>query len=305
MKYLNVSTSVQVKAFSLFHRNLNLLLIAPTGSGKTEAVLFPVFSTILSNRDIFPKNKYIYCIYITPLRALNRDILLRMEKIAEKLDIKVDVRHGNTLKSKRRKMLHNIPDILITAPETLQFIIAGKKLRELIRGVRWIVVDEIHELINSKRGIQLSIALERVSEISYNEPVRIGLSATISEIETAKNFLGGRRKVYEIVSKEGREVDVEVIRPTLNKECIKSSKAIDQETCSRIMEIKKYAEKYGKILIFTNTRDTAESLTVKAYLLLSQESFIHHSSLSRDERLISEKDFKSRNKRLKIIAKLL
>ena len=128
----------------------NVLLIAPTGSGKTEAVLLPIFDLLMKIHE----RHGISVIYITPLRALNRDLLSRVMFWSSKLGFSVEVRHGDTPTKERRKQAIKPPDLLVTTPETLQAILPGKRMRSHLRHVRWVVIDEVHQLANNRRGVQ-------------------------------------------------------------------------------------------------------------------------------------------------------
>ncbi|NPA87022.1 MAG: DEAD/DEAH box helicase, partial [Candidatus Diapherotrites archaeon] len=160
---------VQRKALEPILRGENTLIIAPTGSGKTEAALIPVLERLIHN-----KWEPISVLYITPLRALNRDLLERIKKWGELLGLKVAVRHGDTSSHERSKQTRNPPHILITTPETLQAILPAEKMGEHLRNVKVVIIDEVHELVGEKRGYQLALALERLA-LRAGEFQRIGL----------------------------------------------------------------------------------------------------------------------------------
>ena len=170
-------TLPQTKAFPHILAGENVLLIAPTGTGKTEAVLLPIFSKLVEQKS--NEQHGIQVIYITPLRALNRDMLKRLQYWSQKLDITVDVRHGDTEMKIRRKQAMKPPQMLVTTPETLQAILPGSQMRRHLKAVEFVVVDEVHDLASSKRGAQLSVALERLRLVTGKEFQRIGLSATM------------------------------------------------------------------------------------------------------------------------------
>ncbi len=266
-------TLPQQKAIPEILKGKHCLLIAPTGMGKTEAALLPVFHQFLNSSD----GKGIKILYITPLRALNRDMLHRTLQWGKELRIKIAVRHGDTPKHERRMQSIKPPDMLITTPETLQILLAGKRLRNALKNVRWLIVDEIHELASSERGIQFSIAMERLEELSKNFQ-RIGLSATIGNAAEVAKFLSGGREVsvVNVFMEKSMEIDVEY--------------ADDIEEA--IEKIESELKKHESTLIFVNTRDTAELLGAK---LIERKNRIevHHGSLSKEARIEAEEKFKN------------
>src|SRR5438046_2364725 len=199
------ASPIQELSIPAILRGENVLLIAPTGTGKTLAAILPVLDKFLEARSS-EKTHGISILYITPLRALNRDLLRRLEEMGRDLDVKIEVRHGDTPTSARSRQAKSPPDMLITTPETLQSILVGKRMKEHLRAVRWVVVDEVHELATDERGVQLSIALERLFELTGREFQRIGLSATIEEAE--KEFQAGSLRALICTSSLELGIDI-------------------------------------------------------------------------------------------------
>ncbi len=289
------ATGPQAEAIPHILSGRHVLVIAPTGLGKTEAAILPLFHRILEQKA--PPTSIIY---ITPLRALNRDLLQRLRSLGEYLGITIAVRHGDTTPSERKKQKKKPPDMLITTPETLQVLFTGKHLRRHISNVKWVVVDEIHELASSDRGGQMSVALERLVELA-GEFQRIGLSATVGNIEGVAAYLGGKNS-------EGKKRDVKVIKtfgtkqmridiecPPIGEREKKAAEIIrgDEKLASVILRAVELIKKHRSTLFFVNTRDTAEALGGRFALLGYGDMIrVHHGSLSRDMRIEAEEMFK-------------
>ena len=133
------------------------LIVAPTGSGKTMAAMLP-----LLDRSIKQEWQGMSILYITPLRALNRDVDRSLEEITNAVGMRLGLRHGDTSQSERSKQVRNPPNVMITTPETFQIMFTGSKLRELLRSVQAVVIDELHEIADGERGWQLSVGISRL-----------------------------------------------------------------------------------------------------------------------------------------------
>ena len=280
-------TEPQKKAFSPVSSGESCLIIAPTGYGKTEAVLLPLFERILEG-----KPEPVSVLYITPLRALNRDLLDRMTFWNDFIGIKIAVRHGDTTQSERRKQMLKKPDILITTPETFQGMLtsAGEKL---LKNIQWVVVDEIHELLDNKRGYQLAVGLERLKII--HPFTRIGLSATVRNPGLAADFLRGSDVLPQIIETgdvKSTKLTVDAPKPDKKDLLFAQKNLVDPGVAARLRKI---AELEGSILIFTNTRQMAELLGSRLNLIIPTK--VHHSSLSKQHRVGAEKTFKSKEYR--------
>ncbi len=256
----------------------NLLIVAPTGSGKTECAIIPILNKMLKI-----KSDGITLIYITPLRALNRDLLRRFHLLAKKLGFSIAVRHGDTAEVERRKQSINPPQILITTPETFQILFLGKRLRESLKNVRFVVVDEVHELAESERGVQLTVALERLRELTNFQIV--GLSATVKNAEDVARFFG----ISEVLVWKGRKLyEFYVIKPEKETD-LAERLGINEEFAKELEAIREIVESHKSVLIFVNTRQTAEALGLKLKEILDVE--VHHGSLSRTARIEAEEKF--------------
>jgi len=269
----------------------NLLLFAPTGTGKTEAALLPILNNFLKNRP----DQGISIIYITPMRALNRDLLIRLNFWASKLKFNVEIRHGDTPQKDRRRQSEKPPDLLVTTPETLQAILPGKAMRKHLSTVRWVIIDEIHALIESKRGVQLTIGLERLREVTKNNLQVVGLSATIGSPEEAAKFLAGGRSVEMVHSAVQKTMKyyIEYPKPTEEDQIVAQTLFIAPEPAARIARISELVSDHESTLVFVNSRTIAEMLGHK-FNVLRKDMGVHHSSLPKEERETVETQFKAK-----------
>ncbi|MBU0953391.1 MAG: DEAD/DEAH box helicase [Nanoarchaeota archaeon] len=288
-------TEVQQATFPLIHEGKNALVIAETGSGKTEAVLLPFFDRMLRDRG-----RPFQLLYITPLRSLNRDLLSRVLWWANRLDFTVSVRHGDTSQYERSMQAANPADMLIVTPETLQAILVGKVLRTHLANVRFVVIDEAHELPDSKRGTQLAVGLERlkalITEYGNPSPQLVGISATVGSPTIVSSFLAGSSDPLTVITADRHKefsITVDEPVPTQDDHEVGNRLYVGPGVAARIRTMHNLIKTHAPVLSFTNTREAAEVLASRLKTLdpeLGVET--HHSSLSRDVRISAEQRFK-------------
>ncbi|MFT4261326.1 MAG: ATP-dependent helicase [Candidatus Woesearchaeota archaeon] len=304
------------------HKYENTLISSPTGSGKTLSAFTAILNELTSLNALNKLEDEVYCIYISPLKALGNDIeknlnepleeikKLYEEKIKDKknkLSIRVGVRTGDTSQYEKSKMVKKPPHILITTPESFAIMLTSIKLKEKLQSVKWVIVDEIHSLANNKRGVHLSISLERLSEkVNF---CRIGLSATVAPLEEVARYLVGLKGEEEY--RECKIVDVsfvkkhdlKVISPVAN--LIRTDlKDIRKETYGIIND---FIQNHKTTLIFTNTRSATERVVhhlkdrfPSKYSKIEEDEEeyqdligAHHGSLSYEHRLNVENKLKN------------
>ncbi|MBM3904264.1 MAG: DEAD/DEAH box helicase [Thaumarchaeota archaeon] len=278
-------TEIQKKAVPLIIQKKDSLIIAPTGSGKTECSVIPVFSFVSSARQ----TGKIKALYITPLRALNRDVFKRIIRYAESENLTIEIRHGDTSQAARKRITALPPDILITTPETLVILLTQEKMLNALSELEWVIIDEIHDLLSNERGSQLSLSLERL-QINTDHPItRIGLSATVGNTDDAAKFLVGTKRKYQIIRDTTiRKYDVE----------IKHVNGTISDVADFMVEYLAKLNLDSPVLLFTNTRGEAEFLASILREKSPASVELHHGSLSQQVREETEDNLKSGKSRL-------
>ncbi len=276
------------------HNGRNTLVSAVTGSGKTLTAFTSVLNELinLSEKDKLPNE--VFCVYISPLKSLSNDIqfnlvkpLKEMEEIAKKrLKIRVAVRTGDTTQAEKTRMLKSSPHIFITTPESLAIVLNSPKFRDKLRNVKYCIIDELHALGENKRGVHLSLTLERLQSLCNDKLVRIGLSATAEPIEEIAKFLVGNNRDCDIAKINLiKKMDLKVLSPV--KDLINVT---HEEMNSKLYSlIDDLIQEHKTTLIFTNTRSATERvvhhLKEKFPSRYTENIGAHHGSLSKKHRL--------------------
>jgi len=298
-------TEPQGFAIPLIHERENVLVSSPTGSGKTLTAFLSIINELFKLDKKGELEDRIYCVYVSPLKALANDIHKNLEKpleeiraLAKEKDMKVPeintaIRSGDTSQADRRKMVNKPPHILITTPESLGLVLSSPKFRESFDGVEYFIMDEIHDICSSKRGTFLSLNTERLEELVEGTMTRIGLSATQAPITEIAKFLGGfdngeARKVNIIEVMAEKHMDLSVISP------VEDMTVLPYEVVNARMYdmLKEKVDEHRTTLIFTNTRSGAENVSFKLQEREINDIAAHHGSLSKETRITVEDDLK-------------
>ncbi len=299
-------TEAQSMAVPLIHGRKSVLVSSPTGSGKTLTAFLSILNelTLLSERGELENR--IYAVYISPLKALandiNENLLKPLKEISDLFEskgkappqVKVAVRTGDTLPSERQRHAREPPHIFITTPESLALVLSTPVFSKKFEKVDWLIIDEVHEVCDSKRGVALSLAVERLQNICERQLIRIGLSATVAPLVQVAEFLagvdGGKPRNMNIVEVfQQRDLDLKVISPA------KDMTALSYEVVNSKMYdlLKELIDQHRTTLIFTNTRSGTESVVYKLKERGVEKIGAHHGSLSRETRLEVENALRS------------
>jgi len=298
-------TDVQEQAWPAIQSGANVLISAPTGSGKTFAAFLSCIDHLFKQALARELDDHTQVLYVSPLKALSNDIQKNLQQPLAEIgnaalsagllmpELRVLVRTGDTPMTERQQMLKRPPHILVTTPESLFILLTAEKSRRLLQTVRTVIVDEIHAVAPNKRGAHLALSLERLEALTFTKPQRIGLSATQRPIETVARFLVGARPMPTIIDVgHKREMDLAVEVPKDELSAV-ATNAIWADVYDRIADL---VRQHRSTLVFVNTRRLAErvshSLEERLLDLGADVVAAHHGSLSRQIRLSAEERLK-------------
>jgi ATP-dependent helicase Lhr and Lhr-like helicase len=301
------------------------LILAPTGSGKTLAAFLWCIDDLFrsglnSDAKEFDRNSAgVHTLYISPLKALNNDIHYNLQEPlkgihnqAQKMDIspppiRTAVRTGDTPSHVRQAMVKKPPHILITTPESLYLLITSEKGRRIFRNLKYIIVDEIHAVSNNKRGVHLSLSIERLMTLVDKEPTRIGLSATQKPLERTAAYLGGQlfnrrigrhepRPVAIVDAGQRKDMDLQVISPVQDWSDLPDA-SVWPLVIDKLYDL---IVAHNTTLVFVNSRAQSEriarQLNEKHRERLvdpdAELTLAHHGSISREMRYDTEEKLK-------------
>lgn len=310
LTHLGLPTEPQIQGWPSILKGKPTLISAPTGSGKTLAAFLVCINQLFKKAISGELKNKTEILYISPLKALGNDIqknlmqpLKQIEEICKKQGITLDtidvaVRSGDTPQRDRQKMLKKPPHILVTTPESLYILLTAEKSREMLQNVKTVIVDEIHALINNKRGAHLTLSLERLQALTHTPPVRIGLSATQKPLETVAKYLAGSQSEKPSIIHIGykKHLELSVALPKTELGPITSNEMWD-EIYDKIAE---KVQNNRSTLVFVNTRRLAERVAHHLAMRIGEEWVAaHHGSLSRKLRHSAETRLK--NGELKVL----
>lgn len=286
----------------------HLLLCSPTGSGKTLTAFLTIIDDLVRKSMNGTLEDGVSCVYISPIKALANDIQKNLigplNEIRESYlpkrakEIRVGLRTGDTSQKERDKILRSPPHILITTPESLALGLASKRFRPILSGLKWMIVDEMHSLVPSKRGTHLALSLALLDRVIENPVQRIGISATMEPLSKVAEFLvasdaretESEPQTIKIAKISGaRRLDLDILLPTPRFSSVPVKELLDYN----VDVIKNMVEAHTTTLVFVNTRSMTETVVQKLRLAGLQGVEGHHGSMDKSIRLDVEQRLKN------------
>src|SRR4051794_12534362 len=290
-------TTPQRGGWEAIRNGQHTLIAAPTGSGKTLAAFLHSLDQLFREGLDGPLPDETRVVYVSPLKALSADIHLNLaeprreiRRLAEESGIEAPritsaIRSGDTPAAERAAMLKKPPHILVTTPESLYLLLTAERSREMLRTVRTVIVDEIHAVVESRRGAHLALTLERLAHVARGPVQRIGLSATVKPIEQVGQWLIGSSAAetprFPAIIDAGhrRALDLALELPNSPLEAVMSGE-VWEETYDRLSELIKA---HRTTIVFVNTRRLAERVARHLGERLGEQAVTaHHGSLSKE-----------------------
>ncbi len=289
-------TPAQAQGWSAVASGSDVLISAPTGMGKTLAAFLFWLDKLAREAAAQPLSDGVRVLYISPLKALGNDIRENLQKPLTGLGlqglVRAQVRTGDTPASERAKMAKHPPQILITTPESLYLLLTSRSGRRMLSTVECVICDELHAILDSKRGVHLALSLERLDELCGRPVQRIGLSATVRPLETAAAFLSGsaRPAATIIAPKSEKKLDIRIEMADANRS------ALHERSAWAAIADKVYALSLQNrtTLAFVDGRAQAEKLAHHLNAIAGQEQYArtHHGCVSREQRLEAEEQLR-------------
>jgi ATP-dependent Lhr-like helicase len=308
-------TEPQMRGWPAIQSGRHALISAPTGSGKTLAAFLASLDALFRQAADHHLADETQVVYVSPLKALSNDIRKNLQEplsgirallrdsnghppsrgygAASEIDVRAEVRTGDTTAAQRQALIKRPPHILVTTPESLYLLLTSDSGRRMLRSARTLILDEIHAVVDDRRGAHLALSVERLAALVQGPLQRIGLSATQKPIEEVARFLVGTRAVDEADDPDceiidighRRELDLAIEIPKSPLEAVMSNE-VWEEVYRRLAEL---IEAHRTTLVFVNTRRMAERVTHHLSELLGADAVTsHHGSLSAKLRFEAE-----------------
>ncbi len=283
-------TPIQSASVETLSKGNDGLLVAATGSGKTMAAVLPLLDRCLKEGW-----QGLSILYITPLRALNRDVDRRLHNIASSVGLSVGLRHGDTTQSDRQKQVRNPPTVLVTTPETFQVMFSGHRLVSMLQNVKAVVIDEVHDLSASERGWQLSLGLARLERLSGTKVQKVGLSATVGNPTKVAEWISPQCVPIVVEGDRRTEIEVQSAQSDALDEAAGFELGLSPRAHASLRILGDRISEKSPCLVFVNSRNAAETVaqrlqTISPHLRIG----VHHGSLASETRRAMEDDLRKR-----------
>jgi ATP-dependent Lhr-like helicase len=296
-------TVAQSRGWPEIFAGRDTLIAAPTGSGKTLAAFLTSLDSLVCQAATGGLRDGVEVLYISPLKALSTDVQKNLEAPlsgireaarAAGLDlpaIRTAVRTGDSTAAARASIVRTPPHVLISTPESLYLMLTAERTRALLRGVRTVIVDELHALMRDKRGSHLALSLARLDALAERRPQRIGLSATVHPIEDAAQFLAGPSRDCAVIDVgHRRDLDLAIELPGTDLEAV----ATNEQWVEIYERLAALIREQRTTLVFVNTRRMAERVAHQLAERLGEDCVrAHHGSLAKERRLQIEQLLKT------------